>query len=53
MNKMVSVNDLEEGMIVNDFYFNNPQIIELLDEIDGNLGVYKTKNNKEFKYYFK
>ena len=53
MNKMVSVNDLEEGMIVNDFYFNNPQIIELLGEIDGNLGVYKTKDNNEFKYYFK
>ena len=53
LNKMILVKDLEEGMIVNDFYFNNPQIIELLGENDGNLGVYKTRNNDEFKYYFK
>ena len=53
LNKLILIKDLEEGMIVNDYYFNNEYIIELLSEIDGNLVIYKTNNNKDFKYYFK
>ena len=53
LNKLILVKDLEEGMIVNDFYFNNEHIIELLSDIDGNLKVYKTKDRDDFKYYFK
>ena len=53
MNRMILVKDLEEGMIINDFYFNNAYIIELLNEIDGNLAVYRTRDNRYFKYYFK
>ena len=53
MNRLIPIKDLKEGMIVNDFYFNNAYIIELLNEADGNLAVYRTHNNKDFKYYFK
>lgn len=53
LNKLISIRDLKEGMIVNDYYFNNEYIIELLSEIEGNLVIYKAKNNKDFKYYFK
>ncbi len=53
LNKLISVKDLKEGMIVNDFYFNNEHIIDLLSEIDGNLKIYKTKDNDKYKYYFK
>ena len=40
-------------MIVNDYYFNNEHIIELLNDVDGNLKVYRAKDSDEFKYYFK
>ena len=53
LNNLIRIKDLKEGMIVNDYYFNNEYIIELLSEIDGNLKVYKTKDNDKFKYYFK
>ena len=53
LNKLISIKDLEEGMIVNDYYFNNEYIIELLSEIDGNLKVYRTNGRDDFKYYFK
>lgn len=53
LNKLISIKDLKEGMIVNDYYFNNEYIIDLLSEIDGNLKIYKTRDNDEFKYYFK
>ena len=53
LNRLILVKDLEEGMIVNDFYFNNEHIIELLNDIDGNLKIYKTKDRDDFKYYFK
>lgn len=53
LNKLISVKDIEEGMIVNDVYFNDEHIIELLNDVDGNLKVYKTKDRDDFKYYFK
>ena len=53
LNKLISVNDLKEGMIVNDYYFNNEKIAVLISDINGNLKVYKTKNNPDFNYYFK
>lgn len=53
LNKLISIKDLEEGMIVNDYYFNNEYIIELISEIDGNLKVYRTHDRDDFKYYFK
>jgi preflagellin peptidase FlaK len=52
LNRLIPVKDLKEGMIVNDYYFNNEHIIELIDDIDGNLKVYKS-NRDDFKYYFK
>lgn len=53
LNKLILIKDLKEGMIVNDYYFNNEYIIELLSEIDGNLKIYRTRNNDKYKYYFK
>ncbi|WP_299526234.1 prepilin peptidase [uncultured Methanobrevibacter sp.] len=53
LNKLVKIKDLKEGMIINDYYFNNEKIVSLINDIDGNLKVYKTKNNVNFNYYFK
>ncbi|AMD18453.1 peptidase A24 [Methanobrevibacter sp. YE315] len=39
-------------MIVNDYYFDDEHIIELINDINGNLKVYKASNS-DFKYYFK
>ena len=52
LNELISVKDLEEGMIVNDVYFNDEHIIELLGD-DGNLKVYRAKDSDDYKYYFK
>ncbi|WP_458456831.1 A24 family peptidase [Methanobrevibacter sp.] len=53
LNKSIPISDLTEGMIVNDFYFNDEHIIDLINEVDGNLKVYKTRGSDEFRYYFK
>lgn len=53
LNKLILVKDLKEGMIVNDYYFNNEKITILINDINGNLKVYKTKDNPDFDYYFK
>ena len=53
LNKLLLVKDLKEGMIVNDYYFNNEKIAILINDINGNLKVYKTKDNPDFDYYFK
>lgn len=53
LNKLILVKDLKEGMIVNDYYFNNEKIAILINDIHGNLKVYKTKDNPDFDYYFK
>ena len=53
LNKLILVKDLIEGMIVNDYYFNNEKIAILINDINGNLKVYKTKDNPDFDYYFK
>lgn len=53
LNKLIPIKDLKEGMIINDYYFNNEYIIELLSGIEGNLVIYKANNNSNFKYYFK
>lgn len=53
LNKLILVKDLKEGMIVNDYYFNNEKIGILINDINGNLKVYKTKDNPDFDYYFK
>ncbi len=53
LNKLILVKDLKEGMIVNDYHFNNEKIAILINDINGNLKVYKTKDNPDFDYYFK
>ena len=52
LNKSVRVKDLKEGMIINEYYFSDEHVFELVNELDENLKVYKSKD-KEFKYYFK
>ena len=53
LNKLIQIKDLKEGMIINDYYFNNEKIVNLINDIDSNLKVYKTKDNPNFEYYFK
>lgn len=52
LNKWVSVKDIKEGTIVNEYYFNNEYISELINEVDGNLKIYKS-DDEEFRFYFK
>lgn len=53
LNKTIPVKDLKEGNIVNSYYFNDEHIVDLINEVDGNLKVYKNKEDDGFKYYFK
>lgn len=52
LNRTIPIKDLKEGMIVNNYYFNNEEIINLINENKGNLKVYKSQED-DFKYYFK
>ena len=53
LNKMIPVKDICEGAIVNEYYFNNEHICHLINEIGGNLKVYKNEHDSYYKYYFK
>ena len=53
LNKDIPIRDLEEGNIVNDFYFDDEHIIELITELNGNLEIYENNKNDSSKYYFK
>ena len=52
LNRTIPIKDLNEGDIVNDFYFDDKYIIELINDVDGNLEVFESKKG-ERKYYFK
>ncbi|MGX8693570.1 MAG: prepilin peptidase [Methanobrevibacter sp.] len=52
LNKLVAVKDLKEGSIVNEYYFSNDYIRELIMEIDGNLKIYES-DDEDYRYYFK
>lgn len=53
LNKNIPIKDLKEGNIVNDFYFDDEHIIELITELDGNLQIFENNENDSSKYYFK
>ena len=53
LNKMIPVREVCEGAIVNEYYFNNEHICDLINEIGSNLKVYKNEPDSYFKYYFK
>ena len=53
LNKTVRVKDLKPGNIVNNYYFDDEHILELINDIGGNLEVYENGEDDEFKYYFK
>lgn len=52
-NKTIDVNNLKEGMIINNYYFNDYRIFQAIKEINGNLEVYNSKNNSNYLFYFK
>lgn len=52
-NKLVKIGDIEEGMIVNEYYFNDRQIYDLIRSSEGNLKVYELADNSKHSYYFK
>jgi len=51
LNKTIPIKDLKEGNIINDYYFDNEYLIELIEENDGNLEVFEC--DEKGKYYFK
>lgn len=53
LNRTIPIKDLKEGNIVNDYYFDDEHIIELIGELDGNLEVFECGGNENGKYYFK
>ena len=52
LNKTISIKDLKEGNIVNNYYFDDEYITELIEDNDGNLEVFECNGGK-YKYYFK
>ena len=52
LNKTIPIKDLKEGNIVNDLYFDNECIIDLINDVDGNLEVCENKDGG-CRYYFK
>ena len=52
LNRTIPISDLKEGHIVNDFYFDDEHIIDLIEDSDGNLEVFESGGDGE-KYYFK
>lgn len=52
LNRLIPVKDIKEGAIVNEYYFNNEYICELINEVDGNLKIYKSAD-EDFRFYFK
>lgn len=53
LKKQVPIKEIKEGMILDDYYFNDEYVMELLREVNGNLVFFKTIDNDKFKYYFK
>jgi preflagellin peptidase FlaK len=53
LNRTIFIKDLKEGNIVNDYDFDDEYIIELINEVDGNLEVFRNEDGSESKYYFK
>lgn len=53
LNRRVKIKDLKEGNVINNCYFNDEHIIELVEGSDGNLEVYENHEDDGFKYYFK
>ena len=53
LNRTIPIKDLKEGNIVNDYYFDDEHIIELIEELDGNLEVFECGGDENGKYYFK
>lgn len=52
-NKIIPIPELKEGMIINNFYFNDNHILDLITENKGNLKVYKAPEEEGYNYYFK
>lgn len=52
LNKTIPIKELKEGNIINDYYFDEEYIIDLINDADGNLEVCESKSD-EGKYYFK
>ncbi len=52
-NKHINIKDLKTGMMINNYYFNNPRICNLIkSNKNTNLKIYKSNDGKS-EYYFK
>lgn len=52
-NKNISINNLKEGMIINNYYFNDYRIFKAINKVNGNLKVYESSKNPKYLFYFK
>lgn len=52
-NRIIKIKDLKEGMIVNEYYFNDAKVYDLIKSTNGNLKVYMLPKDGSYKYYFK
>ena len=52
LNRTIPVKDIREGNIVNNYYFDSEDIVDLINQVDGNLEVYENKE-EGCRYYFK
>jgi preflagellin peptidase FlaK len=53
LNRTIPIKDLKAGNIVNNFYFDDEHVKELIEEIDDNLEVFECSDEDGCKYYFK
>lgn len=52
-NKHITIQDLKEGMMINNYYFDSEQVKELIENSrDSNLKVFKSNDGRS-RYYFK
>ncbi|MCC7553206.1 MAG: A24 family peptidase [Methanobacteriaceae archaeon] len=52
-NKETNLSNLKEGMVLNNYYFNNFKIFESINERFGNLSCYINNDDSKYSYYFK
>lgn len=52
LSKTIPIKDIKEGNIVKKYYFNDEKIVDLINDVDGNLKIYRN-HDEGCRYYFK
>ena len=53
LNQEISIQNLKEGMVINNYYFNDSMVYRSIKENQANLKCFINPNNSKYKYYFK